>query len=345
VDVIDLRSDTVTHPTPKMREAMANAVVGDDVFGDDPTVNQLEADAAKMLGKEAAVFVSSGTQGNLIALLTHCGRGDEAILGDKTHSYLMEAGGMSALGGVHPRTVPVQSNGEMNLDDIRNAIRMDDEHFPRTKLICAENTQSALGGVPVSKAFTDQVAEIAHDNNLKFHIDGARLFNAATALNTPVNQLVENADSVMFCLSKGLCAPVGSMLVGSADFIHEARRARKLLGGSMRQVGVVAAAGLIALHEMTTRLSEDHANAGLMGEELENVSGVQITSINTNFVYFNLLEDAKVSPQTLVEELRKRNILLTIYPGFKRKFRIVTHYWITQDRVREVASAMREILN
>ncbi|GAB4312487.1 MAG: low-specificity L-threonine aldolase [Phototrophicales bacterium] len=346
MNTIDLRSDTVTHPTPQMREAMANAEVGDDVYGEDPTVNRLEAEAAEMLGKEAGLFVSSGNQGNLVAVLTHCGRGDEVILGDKAHIFKYEAGGIAALGGVHPHTVPVHQDGTMALDDIRHAIREDDYHFPRTRLICLENTQGTVGGIPVSKAYTDAVAQIAHENDLKLHIDGARIFNAATALNIPAKDLIEHADSMTFCLSKGLCAPVGSILVGDATFIKEARRVRKVLGGGMRQAGILAAAGLIALHDMTKRLHEDHERAQQIGLGIQDIPGIHVRSIHTNFVFFDLLPDAKLTPAELVAKLWDHyRIQLSLYPGYTHTFRIVTHYWITPERGETVIQAMKDLLS
>lgn len=346
MEKIDLRSDTVTFPTPKMREAMATTIVGDDVYGEDPIVNQLEAEAAELLGKEAGLFVTSGTQGNLIAVMTHCGRGEEIILGDKAHTFVYEAGGIASLGGVHPHTVPVQADGTMRVEDIKNAIRGDNYHFPRTKLITIENTQGTVGGIPVSLEYTQQVAEIARDANLKLHIDGARFFNAAVALGLSAKELLAPADTMTFCLSKGLCAPVGSILVGSKPFIDEARRVRKVLGGGMRQVGILASAGLIAIHEMTERLAEDHTNAGLLAEELEAVNHISINSVNTNFVFFDLAEDAPYSPDELIQKLDDDyGIIIRPYPGFKYTFRAVTHYWITPERVRQVGTAMRELLN
>jgi threonine aldolase len=345
MDKIDLRSDTVTWPTPNMRRAMAEAVVGDDVYGEDPTVIQLEAEAAQLLGKEAGLFVTSGTQGNLTAILTHCRRGEEIILGNKAHTFVYEAGGVAALGGVHPHTVPVQQDGTLRLDDIRSAIRGDNEHFPRTRLICLENTQGTVGGVPLSKDYTDQVAAIARERGLRFHIDGARIFNAAAALDTPARELVAEADSVTFCLSKGLCAPVGSLLVGPAEFIQEARRARKQLGGGMRQVGVLAAAGLVAIREMIDRLGEDHTNACRLSEALASIPGINVQSIHTNFVFFELLEDAPLSPVELIDGLKAYDIILSPYPGHTRLFRAVTHYWITPERVQQVVSAMKTLLS
>src|SRR5215217_1002353 len=271
MEYIDLRSDTVTEPTPEMREAMAEAEVGDDVYGDDPTVNRLEELAAEMLGKEAALFAPSGTMGNLIALLVHCQRGHEVIVGNLSHIYLNEAGGMSALGGMQPCPIRNQPDGTLALDDILASIRTEDVHHPITRLICLENTQNICGGVPLTPDYTRQVGELARQNNLSLHIDGARIFNAAAAQNVAIRELVEPADSVMFCLSKGLAAPMGSMLVGSQKFIKRARYIRKMLGGGMRQVGIVAAAGIISLERMTRRLSEDHLRAKKLADGLRQV--------------------------------------------------------------------------
>lgn len=348
MDSIDLRSDTVTWPTPKMREAMTNAPLGDDVYGEDPTINRLEAEAAELLGKEAGLLVTSGTQGNLVAILTHCGRGEEAILGDKAHTFVYEGGGIAALGGVHPHTVPVHPDGTLDLDDIRRAIRGVNVHYPRTRLISLENTQGTVGGMPLSVEYTNAVAAIARENNLKLHIDGARLFNAAAAFGVPARELVAQADSVTFCLSKGLCAPVGSILVGSRAFIDEARRTRKLLGGGMRQGGVIAAAGLIAIHEMIDRLPEDHANACLLAEGLAALPhlSVDLSRVKTNFVFFDLLESAPITPDQLVKRLQTDyNIYMRPYPGFVRTFRAVTHYWIKPEHVQQVVDAMRTLLS
>ncbi len=346
MDYIDLRSDTVTWPTPQMREAIATAEVGDDVYGEDPTVNRLQAEAAEMLGKEAGLLVSSGNQGNLIAVLTHCGRGTEVILGDKAHIFKYEAGGISAVGGVHPHTIPVHQDGTMDLAAIVGAIRVENEHFPRTRLICLENTQGTVGGVPVSKAYMDEVATIAQQHGLKLHIDGARIFNAAAALGVSAKDLIENADSMTFCLSKGLCAPVGSILVGSAEFIKEARRMRKVLGGGMRQAGIIAAAGLISIHEMTQRLHQDHERAAFIGESLRDVAGLRVESLHTNFVFFQLLPDAPLTPQMLMQKLwDDYKIKLSLYPGYTHTFRIVTHYWITPERARTTVNAIKQLLS
>ncbi len=347
MDFIDLRSDTVTWPTAEMREAMANAPVGDDVYGEDPTVKQLEAEAAAMLGKEAGLFVASGTMGNVTAALTHCGRGEEMIVGREAHMFRYEAGSSSALGGIHPHIIDVQPDGTLPLEAIRRAIRGDNEHFPRTKLICLENTQGTIGGIPIGAEYTAEVGKIARAHGLKLHIDGARIFNAAAALGVPGRELVAPADSVSFCLSKGLCAPVGSVLVGSKAFIQEARRIRKSLGGGMRQAGILAAAGLIALRKMTTRLHEDHANACRLAEGLATMPHLRIdvSRVQTNMLFFDLEESAPVSPEAFSQRLKdEARVLVGPYPGYTRRFRMVTHYWITPERVEETLEAIRRVL-
>lgn len=342
---IDLRSDTVSHPTPEMREAMAKAVVGDDVYHDDPTVNQLEADAAAMMGKEAAVLVTSGTQGNLCALLAHCQRGDSIIVGDISHIFRFEQGGVAQVGGILPHTVPVQADGTLRLLDIENAIQPDDEHKPVTRLVALENTHNAAGGVALSPEYTAQVAGLAQEHGLQLHIDGARIFNAAAAYNVDVKELVAGADSVTFCLSKGLCAPAGSILLGSQEFIRRARRARKVLGGSLRQAGVLAAAGLIGLHKMKDRLREDHENASLLAEGLSEIAQVEVEKQNTNFVYFSLADDARMTSDLFVGLLRQEyNVLMSPYGGENGSFRLRTHYWIDQQAVERVLAAVRTIL-
>lgn len=261
MDMIDLRSDTVTKPTLEMREAMAKAEVGDDVYGEDPTINRLQEAAAEKMGKEAGLFVPSGTMGNLIAVLVHCQRGEEAIMGDQGHTFVYEAGGISALGGVFPHTLPNQLDGTLRIDEIRSAIRPDDIHQPPTKLIILENTQNRCGGVVLSEEYISRVGVLAHEKGLKLHIDGARIFNASVAMKMDAKDMVQAADSITFCLSKGLCAPVGSVLCGSDEFIARAKRLRKMLGGGMRQAGILAAAGLVALDSMVDRLEEDHRRA------------------------------------------------------------------------------------
>ncbi len=343
---IDLRSDTVSHPTPAMREAMAQAAVGDDVYRDDPTVNQLEAEAAAKLGKEAAVFVTSGTQGNLCALLAHCQRGDSVILGDTAHIFRYEQGGLAQFGGLVPHTVPVQADATLRIADLENAINPDDEHKPITRLIALENTHNAAGGLPLSAEYTAAVGAFARRNGLLLHIDGARIFNAAAAFGVDVQDLVADADSVTFCLSKGLCAPVGSVLAGDADFIKRARRARKALGGSLRQVGVLAAAGLVALREMTDRLIEDHRNAQLLAEGLSEIAGLRIQSQNTNFIYFSLAPDSKATLDEFVRVLwDEHNIRMSVYAGEAGVIRLRTHFWIDQKAIEKVVAAASAALS
>ena len=339
---IDLRSDTVTQPTPAMREALANAKVGDDVYGEDPTVNRLEALAAERLGKEAALLVTSGTQGNLAALLAHCQRGDEVILGDKSHTFLYEQGGMAALGGIVPHTLPNQPDGTLRLDEIKGAVRGDNPHFPRTRLICLENTHNLCNGSPLTPAYTAKVAEIARAHRLRVHVDGARLFNAAAALKVEAAELVRDADSVTFCLSKGLCAPVGSVLCGDAAFIAEARRARKVLGGGMRQAGFIAAAGLVALEQIAPRLAKDHARAQRLAEGLSAIDCVEVSPVHTNIVYFRLTDDVPLSAPKVQKRLEAQNVL--ILARSDRHFRAVTHYWIDDEAVEQTVTAVQAVL-
>ncbi|MCC7358204.1 MAG: low-specificity L-threonine aldolase [Anaerolineales bacterium] len=342
--LIDLRSDTVTHPTPAMRQAMATADVGDDVFNDDPTVHQLEALAAALTGHTAAMFVASGTMGNLIALLTHGARGQEVIVGSQSHIYLNEGGGMAALAGLQAYPLPNQPDGTLRLEDIEAAIRTEDVHHPRTRLVCLENTQNICGGVPLSVTYTRRVADLAHSRGLQVHLDGARLFNAAVAQGVSAADLAEPADTVMFCLSKGLSAPVGSLLCGSKDFIAEARRNRKLVGGGLRQAGVLAAAGLIALDSMIERLEDDHANARALAAGLRSVPGLALRTPNpaTNMVYFDLTPPARLQSDQLVDHLRRRGIVLDGDGG--SHFRLVTHYWVSAADIEKTVAAFRDVL-
>jgi threonine aldolase len=341
--LIDLRSDTVTRPTPEMREAMASAPVGDDVYGEDPTVNRLQDLAAARMGKEAAIFVPSGTMGNLASLLAHCGRGDEAIVGDRSHTFLYEQGGMAALGGIMPHTVPNQPDGTLRLADVAAAIRGDDAHYPRTRLICLENTHNACNGTPLAPDYVSAVATLAHDHGLKVHVDGARIFNAAAALGVDVKALVADVDSVTFCLSKGLSAPVGSLICGDGAFIDAVHRARKVLGGGMRQAGIVAAAGIVALETMTERLAEDHARARRLAEGFAALPGVAVGPVHTNIFYFTLTEDCPLDGPQLAEALKERSVLLP--NRGPRSFRAVTHVWIDDDDVDHVLAVMREIFD
>jgi threonine aldolase len=340
---VDMRSDTLTRPTAEMSRAMAGADVGDDVFGEDPTVNKLEELAADRMGKEAALFVASGTMGNLVSLLAHCGRGEEIILGSFAHTFYFEQGGSAAVGGIHPRTLPNQTDGTLLLADIESAIRTDNVHFPRTRLIVLENTHNLCGGYPLDIAYMQAVGDIARRHGLKIHVDGARIFNAAVALDVPAATLAADADSVSFCLSKGLAAPVGSVVCGSREFVSEARRARKILGGGMRQAGVLAAAGIVALNAMVDRLADDHANARKLAEGLAGMPGISIDpeQIHTNIVYFEV--DRK---DTTVEELVKRlddngARMLPVGPG---RIRAVTNYHISADDIDYVLGVAARVL-
>ena len=343
MNTIDLRSDTVTWPTPGMRRAMAEAPLGDDVYGDDPTVNELEAFAAKLVGKEAALFVPSGTFGNQLALFTWCPRGSEIILGEDCHIIQHEAGGAAAIAGVQTRTISAPT-GLMDPAAVQARVRSDDIHHPLTSLICIENAHSSGRVVPL--ASMDALRSVAQKNGIPVHLDGARLFNAAVALGVPAAQVAARADSVMFCLSKGLCAPVGSMLAGPKSFMDLARRKRKIMGGGMRQAGVLAAAGLIALREMSLRLGEDHTNASFMAGELAKISGVALdpSTVEINMVFFRIEEVAK-KPESglrIVSGLAKRGILIN--PPSDGVFRFVTHYWIDRERVARVVAALAQVV-
>jgi len=339
---IDLRSDTVTEPTPEMREAMANAVVGDDVYGEDPTVNELQELSAKMLGKEAALFVPSGTMGNLAAILAYCGRGDEIILGNRSHTYLYEVGGVSALGGVHTYVVENKADGTTTYDDIVAAIRPENDHFPTTRVICLENTHNRCGGSVLSVKYTQEVGRIANDHGLLMHIDGARIFNAAVALGVPPAMLVASADSVTFCLSKGLCAPVGSVICGEEVFIQKVHRARKMLGGGMRQAGVLAAAGIIALENMVDRLGEDHRRARQLAEILGVLPGLSLDyeTPATNMIFLHLTTEAPISGGELVRRFAIKGIKMSVSEN--GQMRLVLHYWIDDDALAQVIAAFQE---
>ncbi len=340
---IDLRSDTVTLPTPSMREAIYRAELGDDVFGEDPTTNRLEEMAAERMGKEAALLVASGTMGNLVCTLTHCKRGEEVILGDRSHTFLYEAGGMSTLGGIHPHTISNQPDGTMRLEDIEGAIRGDNVHFPRTRLICIENTHNRCSGSALTSEYIDSVAALAKEHGLSVHLDGARIFNAAVALGIDVKELTANVDSLSFCLSKGLSAPVGSVVCGSSEFIAEARRARKVLGGGMRQAGVIAAAGIKALEEMVDRLAIDHENARRLAEGIASINGlsIELAKVQTNIIYFELDED-RMTPKEMVTELNKKEVkLLAVGPN---RLRAVTHYGITAGDIDLTVKALGEVM-
>ena len=342
--VVDFRSDTVTHPTPSMRKAMANAPVGDDVYGEDPTINALEQKSAELMGKESALFTASGTMANLIAVLAYCERGNEAVMGNNGHTFLHEVGGISALGGVFPQLVPNQSDGTLALTDIRNAIREEDIHHPETRLFILENTQNQCGGVPLSREYTNMVADILNPRSIRLHIDGARIFNASVALGIEPSTLVEKADSVMFCLSKGLCAPVGSILCGSSEFIHKARKIRKQLGGGMRQAGILGAAGIVALDEMINRLEEDHLRAKNLAEGMKELPGIFFEKglPQSNMVFIELSEDAVISADNLIKEMAEVDILIGM--SGPKSFRFVTHFWINDQDVDKFLVNMKRLL-
>ena len=340
---IDLRSDTVTQPTPEMREAIARAEVGDDVYGEDPSVNRLQELAAEKMGKEAGLFVPSGTMGNLIAILAHCQRGDEAIVGKRNHVFLHEAGGISVLGGVHSCQLPNQPDGSLRLEDVAAAIRADDPHEPVTRLLCLENTHNACGGVTQTPEVTRQAVEFAHARGLSVHLDGARIFNAAAAQCVAASELAGPVDSVTFCLSKGLCAPVGSVLCGSKAFIARAQRLRKLLGGGMRQAGILAAAGIVALEKMTARLVEDHARAKKLADGLRQVPGLVLDpgTPATNMVFLSLAAQVKCTTEEFIERLKERSVL--VGATGERSYRLVTHYWIDDEGVEKTIAAFRTV--
>lgn len=343
--IIDMRSDTVTVPTPAMRAAMANAEVGDDVYGEDPTINRLEELSAQMMGKEAGLFVPSGTMGNLTAVLTHCTRGDEAIMGHLGHTFLFEAGGVAALGGVMPHTIPNQPDGSLKLEDIQDAVRSEDVHYPPSRLVILENTHNRAGGTVLGVDYTAQVAEVAHRNGLKLHIDGARIFNAAAALGIKAEALVKDADSITFCLSKALCAPVGSVLCGSGEFIHRARKLRKQLGGGMRQAGILAAAGIVALQEMVPLLPDDHRRAHLLAQGLKSVPGlvVETDPPQTNMVFTRLDDASPLTGSELVMLAAEKGLRFGMVG--ERRFRMVLHHWIDDAAVTKAVDVLNSILN
>ncbi len=332
---IELRSDTFTLPTPAMRTAMASADVGDDVYGEDPTVNKLEELAADKLGKEAALFVSSGTQGNLLALLTHCQRGDEFIAGQGSHAYRYEGGGAAALGGIQPQPLNFEPDGTLNLQQVEAAIKADDFHFARTRLLCLENTQ---GGKVLPLDYQAQANALAKTHNLTIHLDGARIFNAAVAQGVDVRQISQYYDSVSVCLSKGLSAPVGTVLCGEKAFIEEARRWRKMLGGGMRQAGILAAAGILALTEMVDRLANDHANALRLAKGLAEIPGfsVDLSIVQTNMAFLDI--DVALLPQ-FSAFMKDRGINID---DWEVPIRLVTHYGVEAEDIERVIQAAAE---
>ena len=338
---IDLRSDTVTMPTQKMRDAMYNASVGDDVYGDDPTVKELEEYAAEIVGKEAALFVPSGTFGNQLALLIHCKRGDEVILGDDSHIVMHEVGGASVIAGVQLRTLK-SNRGELIPEEVKRKIRGEDIHYPSTGLICLENAHS--NGRVISLINMSTIYEMASNHKVPVHLDGARLFNAAEFLKVDAKEITKYCDSVMFCLSKGLCSPVGSILAGTKELIERARKGRKLMGGGLRQSGFLAAAGLVSLKEMIHRLKEDHENARYLGQELSKISGINVMleDIHINMVFFDM-KATGFNSNKLVEEFNKRGIIIN--PEEDGLMRFVTNYWVNRQDIDYIIQSMREALN
>ena len=345
--LIDLRSDTVTQPTDEMRRAMAAAEVGDDVFGEDPSINELQERAAAVLGKEAGLLTSSGTMSNLISTLAYSSHGDEIVMGDQAHMFWNESAGQAALAGVQTRLVPNDSQGRMDPEDVAAAIRPPGNlHFPRTSMLCLENTHNRCSGGVLTPEDTKSVCDVAHEAGVPVHLDGARIFNAAIALEVPAAELVREVDDLSFCLSKSLSCPVGSVLVGSQEFIDNARRWRKMLGGGMRQAGVLAAAGLVALDTMVDRLAEDHQNARRLAHGLANIDGLNVDpeQIQTNIVFFEV--DTKLGTAAdMIAALERQDVKVS-YPG-KQSIRMVTHRHITPEDIEEALSrtstAVREL--
>ncbi|QSX08679.1 low-specificity L-threonine aldolase [Alkalibacter rhizosphaerae] len=339
---IDFRSDTITQPTPVMREAMAHAQVGDDVYMEDPTLTALEDLAAEMTGKEKALFVPSGTMGNQIAVNVFTDHGNEVILEENCHIFTYEAGGIGAISGVQSRLIP-SNKGVLSVETIEKAVRGVDIHYPETALICLENTHNKAGGTVTDVPTMKAIYEFAQHKNIPVHLDGARIFNAATALGVPVSELTQYTDSVMFCLSKGLCAPVGSMLAGTEDFIDRARKVRKMLGGGIRQGGILAAAGIIALQEMTGRLEEDHRHAKVLAQGLNAMDGL---SVDVDFVQTNILmcdvTDEEVDLEDLMKQAREEGVLVNAMGA--RRLRFVTHYYITEEDIHKTLEVFAKIM-
>ena len=344
MQVIDLRSDTVTLPSKEIKQAIFDAELGDDVFQEDKNVNLLEKQAANLSGKESALLVPSGTMGNLISFLVHCPRGTEAILGNKSHTFIYEAGGISAFGGIHSHQLQNSDEGLMDLAEIKQAIRLDNVHFPQTSLISLENTHNMCFGSPISKDYIDEVSNIAKENKLKLHVDGARIFNATTALNISLKDMIDNVDSITFCLSKGLACPIGSIICGSKEFIHLARRMRKVLGGGMRQAGIIAAAGLIAINQLESQIQDDHLNAQLLSDGINNINGLNVDcdKVKTNIIYFEL-KSKTISSKELLTKMKNSGILF--FEVSPNKYRLVTHYGITKSDIKYTLSSFQKVLS
>ncbi len=325
----DFRSDTVTLPTPEMKQAIFDAELGDDVYGEDPTVNELERLSAEIFGKEDAVLVSTGTMGNLVSILSHCQRGEQIIIGDKCHIYRAEAGGIASLGGIVPRILKNDDDGTMDLNEIESNIEPKDVHRAPTKVVALENTANVVGGKILSKEYMDSVKQICDKNELKLHIDGARIFNASVALEMPVSELTKSVDSLTFCLSKGLGAPVGSVIVGNKEFINDARKWRKMVGGGMRQAGIIAAAGIIGINNHYAQISKDHKNAKLLSEGLKRFKEITVEEVQTNLVFFSINTE---NPGLLAEKLKAKDVL---GGNGGSRWRFATHYGIEEQDIKD----------
>ncbi len=341
MNMIDLRSDTVTKPTPEMREAMYRAEVGDDVYGEDPTITELESLGARMTGKEAGLFVTSGTMGNQVAVMTHTRRGDEIICDAEAHIFYSEVAGLAVLSGVQARTIP-SVKGILSAETIEAAIRTEDIHQPSTSLICLENTHNRAGGTCYPLETLAAVRKVADRRKIPVHIDGARLFNAAVALGVPVDKITQYADTVQFCLSKGLCAPVGTIITGRSDFIARARKYRKMLGGGMRQAGILAAAGIVGLTSMVDRLAEDHQNARRLAEDLASAGfSIDLSTVQTNIVMVDVSRMG-VKAVDFASKLKKAGVLASVFGEYR--IRMVTHHGITSVEIGTVVDTLNRLL-
>ncbi|MFZ5943336.1 MAG: low-specificity L-threonine aldolase [Bacillota bacterium] len=342
-EYIDLRSDTLTKPCTTMRKVMTEAEVGDDVYGEDPTVKKLEDMAAQKLGKEAALFVSSGTMGNLIAVLTHTARGDEIILEESSHIFAFEVGGLAALAGVMPNTIKGEK-GKISAEQLQKAIKPENIHYPKPTLLCLENSSNFGGGTVLTLEEMDALTETAHKNNLKVHLDGARIFNAAVSLNVPVSRLVKDVDSIMFCLSKGLGCPVGSMLAGSKEFIERARKYRKMLGGGLRQAGVLAAAGIYSLEQLVDRLADDHVAARRLAEGINQIPGlsVDLNTVETNIVMADITKEGLTSGK-LSHFMQEEGILVITVN--EKRIRLVTHRDVSSQDIETALAKIKYIMS
>ena len=332
----DFRSDTVTLPTPEMKQAIFDAELGDDVYGEDPTVNELERLSAEIFGKEDAVLVSTGTMGNLVSILSHCQRGEQIIIGDKCHIYRAEAGGIASLGGIVPRILKNDDDGTMDLNEIESNIEPKDVHRAPTKVVALENTANVVGGKILSKEYMDSVKQICDKNELKLHIDGARIFNASVALEMPVSELTKSVDSLTFCLSKGLGAPVGSVIVGNKEFINDARKWRKMVGGGMRQAGIIAAAGIIGINNHYAQISKDHKNAKLLCEGLKKFKEITVEEVQTNLVFFSINTE---NPGLLAEKLKAKDVL---GGNGGSRWRFATHYGIEEQDIKDTLNIFEQ---